>query len=359
MRILLTADPEIPVPPKLYGGIERIVAGLVDGLRALGHEVALAAHPASTACPSALFPWPGQRSNSAWDTVLNARALQQMLWSFQPDVLHSFSRLMYMLPVIRSRLPKIMSYQREPSQRTTTRARRLAGGTLRFTGCSDYICRLGRRAGGDWTTIYNFVDIDRYTFTSTVPADSPLVFLSRVESCKGPHVAIAAAKRTGRRLIIAGNQHSGPAEAEYWRNHIEPHLGKDGIEYVGPVDDNQKNELLGRAAALLVPVQWDEPFGIVFVEALACGTPVISCPRGALPEILQDGGIGFLESSLDGLVAAINRIETVHRSRCRQTAETRFSQPLAIRAYDALHHRAITRPAPSRFLDSRVLLPRR
>ena len=227
MRILLTVDPDIPVPPQLYGGIERIVAGLVNGLKALGHIVALAAHPASTVGPGVLFPWPGQKSQTAWHTVLNARALRQMLRSFQPDVLHSFSRLMYLLPVLRSRLPKIMSYQREPTLRTTRQAHRLAGDTLRFTGCSEYISRLGRRAGGEWTAIHNFVEVDRYTFVPTVPDQAPLVFLSRVESIKGPHLAIAAAKRVGRRLIIAGNHGATLAEAEYWRTQIEPQLGRD------------------------------------------------------------------------------------------------------------------------------------
>lgn len=342
IRILLTVDPEIPVPPKGYGGIERIVAGLVDGLEALGHVVGLAANPESTACPSVLFPWPGRRSGCAWDTVRNGGALRRMVQSFQPHVLHSFSRLLYMLPVLRSRLPKIMSYQRQPSPRTIKRAGGLARGTLRFTACSEYLCRLGRRAGGDWTAIHNFVDIDQYTFRPTVQANAPLVFLSRVESIKGPHLAIAAAKRAGRQLIIAGNHSANPAEAEYWRTQIVPHLGKDGIEYVGPVDDHQKNELLGRAAALLVPVQWGEPFGIVFTEALACGTPVISCARGAVPEIVLHGKTGFLVSSIEEMAAAACRVGTVERLTCRRWVEERFSRPMIARAYNRLYRKCLS-----------------
>jgi glycosyltransferase involved in cell wall biosynthesis len=337
MRILVTVDPELPVPPRLYGGIERIADGLVAGLRQRGHQVALAAHAESTAAVDAFFPWPGRRSNSRSDTVRNALALWRAVRAFEPDVLHSFSRLMYLMPVLRSRLPKIMSYQREPSLRTTRWANRLSRGTLRFTGCSEYICRLGRRGGAAWTAIPNFVDVARFTFVPRVPADAPLVFLSRVESIKGPHLAIEAARRTGKRLVIAGNHSATPQEALYWREQVAPALGKDGIEYCGPVDDVQKNALLGRAAALLVPVQWEEPFGIVFAEALACGTPVISSPRGALPEIVTSGENGFLTVDSDGLVDAIRRIGTIQRSRCRSIAEHRYSAPVIVAAYEKMY----------------------
>jgi glycosyltransferase involved in cell wall biosynthesis len=334
MRILLTVDPDIPVPPRLYGGIERIADGLLAGLRRLGHTVALAAHAESTAVVDAFFPWPALQSGSRVGTVRNTAALWRAVRSFQPDVLHSFSRLMYMLPLLRSRLPKVMSYQREPSLRTTTWAKRLARGTLQFTGCSDYICRLGRRAGGDWRTIPNFADVERFTFVPAVAHDAPLVFLSRVESIKGPHLAIAAARRAGRRLLIAGNHSATSQEARYWREQVEPYLGKDGIEYCGPLDDRQKNALLGRAAALIVPVQWDEPFGIVFAEALACGTPIISCPRGALPEIVREGANGFLTDTCQGLQDAISRIGTIERACCRRIAEQRYSVAVVVAAYE-------------------------
>src|SRR6266542_6451456 len=289
MRVLVTADPELPVPPRTYGGIERIVADLVAGLRRRGHQVALAAHPDSSAEVDRFFRWKGSVSQRLWDTVKNSWALTRAVADFRPDVVHSFSRLMYMMPVLPKRLPKVMSYQRQPSRRTTGWALKLARGTLRFTGCSEHICVTGRAAGGQWTAIPNFVDTGRYTFRPSVSLDAPLVFLSRVEPIKGAHLAIEAARRAGRRLLIAGNHVEEGENGRYWREQIVPHLDHDGIEYIGPVDDRQKDELLGQASAMLVPVQWEEPFGIVFAEALACGTPVISCPRGALPEIVREG----------------------------------------------------------------------
>jgi glycosyltransferase involved in cell wall biosynthesis len=325
MRILVTADPEIPVPPIHYGGIERIVAGLVQGFSEQGHTVGLVAHSGSAASADALFAWPGLSSRSRLDTARNTVALLRAVRKFEPDIVHSFSRLWYLAPVLPWRLPKVMSYQRRPSARTVGWASRMARGTLDFTGCSEHICHIGRRAAGRWTAIHNFVDTSRFSFVPHVAADAPLVFLSRVEAIKGPHLAIEAAKRCGRKLIIAGNHGATPADEEYWRTMILPHVDGEQIEHVGPVNDEQKNDLLGRAAAMIVPIQWDEPFGIVFAEALACGTPVISCPRGALPEIVEEGRTGFLVENAADLSAAIDRIGELNRAACREAAESRFN----------------------------------
>jgi glycosyltransferase involved in cell wall biosynthesis len=335
--VLLTADPELPVPPRTYGGIERIVADLAGGLRARGHTVALAAHPESTAAVDQFFPWAGRASQHLGDTWKNLRTLRRAAAGFRPDVVHSFSRLAYLLFLLPGRLPKVMSYQRQPSRRTTRWAWRLSRGRLRFTGCSEHICRAGRGGGGQWTAIPNFVDPRRYTFRPSVPADAPLVFLSRVEPIKGAHLTIEVARRSGRRLLIAGNHAEDGDNGRYWREQVLPHLGKGGVEYVGPVDDRQKDELLGGAAGLLVPVQWEEPFGIVFAEALACGTPVVSCPRGALPEIVRDGREGFLCSTVEEMVAAVGRLPGLSRQAARERVEAEFSAPVIVRRYESLY----------------------
>ncbi len=337
MRILLTADPELPVPPKLYGGIERIIDTLMRELGQRGHEVGLVAHPDSTAAAVKLFRWPGARSQRRWDNFRNTVALYRAVHAFAPDVLHSFSRALYLLPLLRSPIPKVMSYQRKPTTQQVKRAARLGGRALSFTGCSEHISRQGRDAGGAWRTIYNCVEPDKFTFQASVPADAPLVFLSRVERIKGAHLAIAAARKSGRRLLIAGNHGESGEEGVYWQTEIVPHLGKSGIEYVGPVDDEQKNNLLGNAAAMLVPVQWDEPFGIVFVEALACGTPVISCPKGALPEIVRDGIEGFLINNVEEACSAIEKLPGIRRATCRERVETAFSSRVVVSQYEQLY----------------------
>jgi len=337
MHILLTADPEIPVPPKLYGGIERIVDGLATQLRAHGHRVGLAAHPESQ-CPVDYFqPWPGRASNRLADSLRNTGALVRAVRAFNPDVIHSFSRLGYLLPVLPMRPGKVMSYQRHTGGQRNRIAARLGGRRFVFTACSEFIVRQGRECGGRWLAIPNFVDVDFYRFEPSVATDAPLVFLSRVERIKGAHTAIEIARRAGRRLIIAGNRADDAEGVAYWHREIAPHLGRDGIEYIGPVDDKQKNELLGRAAAMLVPIEWDEPFGIVFAESLACGTPVISCPRGALPEIVKDGKHGFLVRSADQGAKAVPQLGSISRVGCRRRAETLFSREVVVGRYEELY----------------------
>ncbi len=337
MKILLTADPELPVPPKLYGGIERIVDLLITELVSRGHTVGLVAHPDSTSSAHQLFPWTGKNSQDKFDTLRNTATLWSTVQEFKPDLVHSFSRILYLLPFLGSNLPKVMSYQRNPSHQTTSLAVKIAKETLTFTGCSDYICSLGRKSGGVWHPIHNCVQTEKYTFVPTVAEDAPLVFLSRIERIKGAHTAIAACRQVGRRLLIAGNQVNTDEGKQYWQQEIAPHLGKDGIKYVGPVNDVQKNELLGQAAAMIVPIEWDEPFGIVFAEALACGTPVISCPRGALPEIVRQGVDGYLVNSFAETCTAIHNISSIDRSHCRQRAEDCFSAGVIVNSYEQLY----------------------
>ncbi len=342
MRVLITVDPELPVPPRTYGGVERIADGLVRALRLRSYEVGLIAHASSTCQADAFYPWPGLRSRSLSDSLQNMYILRKVAHIFQPNVLHSFSRLLYMLPLFRRPLPKIMSYGREPTPRTVHFSAMLAKGSLSFTGCSEYISRRGRRAGGEWHAIHNFVDLDLYQFQPNRAEDAPLVFLSRVERIKGAHTAIAVARQTGRRLIIAGNHAVSGSELDYWTREIKPQLG-GRIEYVGPVDDAQKNALLGQAAAMIVPIEWEEPFGMVFAEALACGTPIISCPRGALPEIVRSGIDGFLVNSVDEACQAVAQLEKIDRANCRKRVEQHFSVPVIIAQYERLYEECIAR----------------
>ena len=333
VRILLTADAELPVPPKLYGGIERVIASLIEEFRRRGHVVGLVAHGDSDVACDFFRPWPGLTSTGRADSLRNALALRRAAMDFHPDILHSFSRLAWLLPL---RLPSpvacfpsfplIMSYQREPSGRTVALSRKIHGDRLRFTACSEQLAEKGRqRGGGHWTGIPNFIDPAKFTFVPEVPADAPLVFLSRIEPIKGCHNAIAIAKASGRRLLIAGNRVETGSAAGYWDREIAPHLGKDGIEYVGTVDDAQKNELLGKAAAMVIPIEWDEPFGIVFAEALACGTPVLSTARGAVPEIVEHGVHGFMITDVGSGRDAVSRLDEIDRTACRGRVEEKFT----------------------------------
>ena len=144
---------------------------------------------------------------------------------------------------------------------------------------------------GPWRTIYNAVDTDRLAFAPR-PDPGYLAFLGRLTPDKGVHVAIEVAERLGRPLRIAGNVSDEAGARRFFETRVRPQLG-DGIEWVGPVDDDAKVPFLQNAAALLMPIQWDEPFGLVVAEALACGTPVLAMRRGSMPELIHDGITGF------------------------------------------------------------------
>lgn len=339
MKILLTADPEIPVPPTHYGGIERIIDLLGRSLVARGHQVGLVAHEDSTCPVNWSFHWPGGESQKFRDLVKNTRMLSSVVSDFRPDIIHSFSRLAYMAAVLPRSLPKVMSYQRNPSSRTTRWAARLAGKSLVYTGCSEHICVTGRRGGGEWIPIPNGVELEKYPFVAEVSTDAPLLFLSRIEKIKGTAIALDAANAAGRGIIIAGNIPDSNEAKAYWSNEIEPRLKKYDAEYVGPVGDRKKAELLGGCSAMIVPVQWDEPFGIVFAEALACGTPVISTPRGSLPEIVKQGIHGFLCHDLDEMKEAILNLRKIDRTACRRRVEENYSMDVIVDQYEEIYRR--------------------
>jgi glycosyltransferase involved in cell wall biosynthesis len=340
MRIALTADPELPVPPLHYGGIERIVDMLARNLVKRGHEVTLFANRRSS-CPVPSVGWPGQRSNSGLATLRNAATLARHVATGGFDIVHSFSRIAYLVPILPFPIPKLMSYQREISPRTTRMALRLSRGSLEFSAISRQMIEATALAGR-WHLVPNGVSLDTYAFRARVDPNAPLVFLGRIEEIKGPHLAIEVARRTGLKLILAGNV---PDAHRAWFNvHVAPYIDGNHIRYVGPLDDVQKNELLGRSSALLMPILWEEPFGIVMAEAMACGTPVVGFRRGAVPEIVEADVTGFVVDTMDELVAATRRVYMIDRAACRARVERLFSDVAVTDGYISLYSQMISRP---------------
>jgi len=350
LRIVLTVDPYIPVPPRLYGGIERAVDVLVRGLVAHGHAVTLLAHPDSRT-PARLRPYGRPPHQSRAARLGELWQVWSMLGSLaaSADVVHSFGRLAGLLPILPRRgLPKIQSYQRAIPWRGVRRAAALGGDSVAFTGCSTalYSAPPTGQAPGRWSTIYNPVSLGQYTPVLSVAPDAPLVFLGRVQPQKGPHDAIAIARAAGRRLILAGN-----VEAEdrgYFEREIAPWLDGTTIRHVGPVDDAAKNALLGGAAAMLMPIGFDEPFGIVMAEAMACGTPVIAFRRGSVPEVVHDGVHGFVCRTVEEAAAAVGRLGRLDRAVVRRDCEARFGDGVIVAAYERLYDEMLTRTGARR-----------
>ena len=349
MRIAITVDPYIPVPPTLYGGIERVADLAIRGLVARGHDVTLFAHPESRV-DVALVPYGAPPHDGAWIRMTELWQLGSPLLSRRRefDVVFNWGRLAALLPILPDRrLPKIQRYCRSlVPWKSVRRAVFLAGDSLSFAGASDSVYdelpRYGK-SGGRWYTMYDAVEISKYTLAPAVAPDAPLAFLGRLERIKGAHTAIAIARRAGRRLVLAGNHATEGPEAAYFEREIAPHIDGDQIMYVGPVDDEAKNRLLGSSAALLFPIEWKEAFGIVMAEAMACGTPVIAFPRGSVPEIVIDGVNGFVCRDVASAAGAVARVPTLDRARVRADCERRFSDEVLVDRMLAIMSSAVAR----------------
>jgi glycosyltransferase involved in cell wall biosynthesis len=201
-------------------------------------------------------------------------------------------------------------------------------------------------------TVHHGIELDEFTFNPRM--GGYLAFLGRISRDKGLDTAIRVARRAGVPLLIAARMPQAHtqdpnvrADWEYWENEVQPLLEGRQVELIGQVAGKEKDHFLREAAALLFPIRWPEPFGLVMAEALACGTPVLALNRGSVPEVIQDGLTGFIRKTEDELVAAVGRIGDLDRVRCRQEAERRFSPAAMAEAYEGVYARLLDRPAPA------------
>jgi glycosyltransferase involved in cell wall biosynthesis len=341
LKIAIVVNPLIPVPPERYGGIERIVFMLIQELIGFGHDITLFAHPDSNpGC--VLIPYRESENSSAFERIkINLLTAKIARTGF--DMVHTFGRMSNIALLMFSGIPKIVSYQLFPTLSQVRKASKLARAkSLYFTACSNYIGDLIRE-DCDVTTIYNGVDPEEYQFNGSLDEHAPLVFLGRIQEEKGTAVAIRVAKETQRKLIIAGNIPGEAVHQKYFNEQVKPFIDNKQIFYVGPVNNMEKNKLLRGAFAFLMPVLWDEPFGIVMTEALACGVPIIGFKRGAVPEVVENGVNGFVVNSYSEMVKAVAQIESIDRRKCREIMEQKFSSAVIARQYEALYFRALNK----------------
>ena len=322
-------DPGILVPPKGYGGIERIVDIIARAYHKKGHSVDLLVTKGSKVEGCRIFGYgeeafPQSKFQQIKGTFYVWNFLRKNGSSY--DLIHNFGRLAYLFPVLNNSARKIQTYQREINPSNIIKVNQFRNKHLHFTGCSaDLISRTARV--GHWTAVHNCVEFDFYELTETVDEDAAFIFLGRLERVKGLHTAIKAVKETGQKLIIAGNKSPLAEEMEYFTNEIEPHIDGKQIRYIGTVNDTQKNEWLGKSKAMLFPIEWNEPFGIVMPEAMACGTPVIAYEYGSVGEVIDDGITGYKTHSFSEFCEAIRRINAIDRRACRERAMQRFDAP--------------------------------
>ena len=339
MRILLLMDPGVSVPPKLYGGHERLVYMFAEQYIKMGHSVTIMAGPNSYCSGKTIHfgknGLPKSKIQTLWEVAIAWKYLY--LNHYKYDLIHNFGRLVYLIPILNKPVQKVMTYGRVVTARNIEKICSKPNKNLIFTGCSNYLVSTGNVAG-NWKTVYNAIDFSKYTLQTRVEDDAPLIFFSRLDRIKGCHNAISLAKKTGRKLIIAGNISHVKEEQTYFEKEIKPYVDGNQILYVGPLNDEEKNQYLGKCDALLMLIEWDEPFGMVMAEAMACGTPVIGFRRGSVPEVVEEGITGFVVDRLEEAERALGKISAIDRAKCRQRAKSRFDVDVIARDYLDLMH---------------------
>lgn len=324
MRIAQIAPLDESVPPQLYGGTERVVSYLTEELVRQGHQVTLFASGDSQTrahlkpiCPRALrLVHAPANTRLAWH-VLQAEWVAQQCEDF--DVIHSHADFLPFPLFRRIGVPALSTmHGRLDTPDNYPLFREFDD--MKLVSISN-----AQRAPMPWArwiaTVHHGLPENLYT-----PGDGKggyLAFLGRVSPEKGLARAIRIARVAGMPLRVAAKV--DPADQVYFDRNIRPLLKDPQIDFLGEIGEDQKSEFLGNAAAVLFPIQWPEPFGLVMIESLACGTPVIAFPAGSVPEILENGVTGFVVDTVKAAAQAVERIPTISRTRCREVFQTRFS----------------------------------
>jgi glycosyltransferase involved in cell wall biosynthesis len=326
-------DPGIPVPPAQYGGHERLVYLFAEEYIKLGHEVTILAGPDSHCSGKTVTFGVNDLDRSKFQRFKEVLFVWKYLrrnWK-NFDTVHNFGRLIYLIPVLNKPLKKIMTYGRPVAQKGIKIVNALPNRNVVFTACSNYCVATGNIAGR-WETVYNAIDFSHYELKEKVADDAPLMFLGRLDKIKGVHTAIKVAKATGNRLIIGGNVSHTPDNYAYFKSEIEPQIDNKQIIYPGPLNDEEKNKYLGQSKALLFPIEWDEPFGLVMIEAMACGTPVIAFNRGSVPEMVSSK-VGIRVNNGAEMIEAVKLISKIDRKACREEAMNRYGAEIIAKKY--------------------------
>jgi glycosyltransferase involved in cell wall biosynthesis len=360
MRIGLVAPPWVPVPPPQYGGTEVVVDNLARGLSQRGHDVTLFTIGESTCDVARKWLFREAATPMGFGIHETAHALAAYDALAGLDVIHDHTVLGPLVASLRSASlpPVVVTNHGEfdgPSRRIFTEAAR----HVEIVGISR---AHARQAGATpiGAVVLHGIDLDLYR---PGPGDGGyLLFLGRMSPDKGPARAIRIARRAGRPIVIAAKMRDA-AEREYFETSVRPLLGPDvRIEFEPPLPE--KIALLRGAAALLNPITWPEPFGLVMAEALACGTPIVSFSCGAAPEIVDDGVTGYLCADEDEAVRGVRKLALLDRTACRSVAEQRFSYTRMAGDYVRIYERArvkrarLGRPVRRQPGESHAVAPR-
>ena len=333
MKIGIIAPPWLPVPPRRYGGIEVMIDGLARGLKNLGHEVILVSSKSST-CPVSRIgigtgPSGHDQMGDAMVEIPYTLRAYAALEGLGVDVIHDHTPTGFLS--VESPIPVVTTNHNLFDEDRNLIFSEAAARSIPVIAISeDHAGRAG--LGTVDRVIYHGIDVDQFPVG---PGDGGyLLTLGRMSPTKGVREAILVAMETDMPLMIAARMQE-PGERAYFDREVRPLLDNGKIEYLGEVSWKEKIELLGHATALINPIQWPEPFGLVMIESMACGTPVLSTPYGSVPEIIDHGRTGYLAEAALG--NAVSLAKDLDRAQCRLAVEERFSIERMARDHVALY----------------------
>jgi glycosyltransferase involved in cell wall biosynthesis len=339
MRILQIAPLGERVPPIRYGGTEAVVSLLADGLVRAGHEVVLWASGDSLTLAELrsvyrhglrLDPAVADQHPYQW-----VHAVEAIKDAEEFDIIHNHEGEQVMALVGLTDVPMLttMHCLIDPDMKFVWEHYRGFFNTVSQAERATIPPLEGPRFAG---VVYNAVDVASFPFRAD--KDDYLLFIGQIASAKGPHLAVEVARRLGTRLIIAGKV--DPHNRQYFAETIEPYIDGKQIHFVGEVG-HEKRELYANARCLLVPICWEEPFGLVMAEAMACGTPVIAFNRGAAPELIVDGETGYIVRDVDEMAEAVGRLDRLDPYHCRRHVEENFDAPIMVQRYIEIYQRIL------------------
>jgi glycosyltransferase involved in cell wall biosynthesis len=349
-RIAMLAPPWLPVPPPGYGGIEAVVALLCEGLVHRGHDVTLFAAPGShsSATVRTVLPdcYPDRIERALHEVDHVARvfdAVDQAARGDRPfDIIHDHCGFTAFAMADRIATPLLHTlhgpFTAETSDFYRHHAAKAPAIAISSSQRDTAPPELQIAA-----VIPNPTDVRDWPYQKT--KQDYLLWIGRMAETKGPHRAIAAARAAGVPLVLAGPVQ--PGQETFFREAVAPHLDGSSVTYVGEVGGDTKRQLFANARGLLMPISWPEPFGMVMIEALSCGTPVIAFAEGAAPEIVHDGVSGYLVADEAEMTAAITQLNRIDPAACRAQALTRFDIHQVAAAYEAAYHHVLTDRKPS------------
>ena len=341
LKIAIISPPWFPVPPPGYGGIEMVVSLLTEGLCRRQHSVTLFASGDSITQARLISvfdeaPYKKLKENIYFEN-LHALSAYELAQEF--DIIHDHngysSRLMGAL-VKRILGKPVIATLHGPADKHSMNFYTSVASDLLFVAISE--AQRASYAGLNFlATVPNAIRIDDYPFSAS--SDSYLLFVGRMSDEKGAHIAASAAKKLGRRLIMIGKS-SEEQERKYFEERVRPYLGGK-IEYYGEVDQAVKVELYRKAECVLFPIQWPEPFGLVMIESMACGTPVVALRNGSVPEVIRHGQTGYIADDEGGMIEAVKKIDSIDRSACRRLIAQEYNEGKFISRYERAYRDAL------------------